>query len=291
MRFLGYLIAVYFVFSMDVCHAAVGATADAKDMILIPSGDFLMGSDSANNYSRAESPAHKVYTNAFYIDVYEVTNSQFAEFLNAAGKGNAGFEEQRRKWIVIRNDLSTEEKKNWWPAELLYAGGRYKAVGGSEKNPVVSLSWPAADAYCRWRGKRLPTEAEWEKAARGGLQDKDYPWGNELPTDGIIFRRDWKDNALPAPTEKVGNYHPNGYGVYDMAGNVSEWCADWYSADYYGGSPRRGPKGPDSGSMKVIRGGSWSGNAKTIRVGARSFSSPDSLNSGVGFRCVKDPSP
>ncbi len=252
-------------------------------MVLIPAGTFIMGSPAKSPYPDNEKPSHRVYLDDFYIDKYEVTNEEFALFLNSVKPD----ESERKKWIVLRSDLKTEERKDWWPAEIVYEDGVYKPVRGFERHPVNSVSWYAADAYCRWLGKRLPTEAEWEKAARGGLDGMLYPWGNAYPTTGIVYNRIWKDNALPVPTGQVGNYAPNGYGLWDMAGNVAEWVSDWYDPEYYIKSPKRNPQGPETGTYKVIRGGSWAGNANSIRVGARMFDMPESMPSGVGFRCVK----
>lgn len=262
--------------------------AQGEDMVKIPAGSFHMGSPDNNDYPFEERPRHKVYVSAFMIDIYETTNGQFAQFLNAMASRLNNFEDQRQKWVVVRKDLESDEKKDWWPTEIVDERGKYKAVAGFEQNPVLSVSWFGADSFCRWAGKRLPTEAEWEKAAKGKHEDTDYYWGNELPTDGIIFKRYWLNNYLPAPTEPVGNYHPNDNGIFDMSGNVSEWCSDWYEQSYYRKSPASDPKGPESGSNKVIRGGSWTSTAETVRVAFRNFSNPDWLNSGVGFRCVKD---
>ncbi len=265
----------------------------AAGMAPVPAGEFLMGSPGGTtnlfeSYPATETPRHEVYLDSFMIDKYEVTNREFAEFLNA-GRRAPGFAEKREQWVVIRNDLEKQEKADWWPTEIEEDGGTYAPVPGFGKYPVLSVSWYAADAYCRWAGKRLPTEAQWEKAARGGLAKKDYPWGNEIPTGGVIFKRAWQNNAYPAPAAEVGNYYPNGYGLYDMAGNVSEWCSDWYDPAYYQRSPSKGPKGPETGFQKVVRGGSWANAAPFLRVAYRNSSTPESLNSGVGFRCVKDP--
>ncbi|MCX7793702.1 MAG: formylglycine-generating enzyme family protein [Thermodesulfovibrionales bacterium] len=252
-------------------------------MVLIPEGFFVMGSPEKSSYPEDEKPSHRVYIDSFYIDIYEVTNEDFAAFLNTIKPDP----EKRKRWIVLRSDLKTEERKDFWPAEIVYENGIYKPVKGFERHPVNSVSWYAAEAYCRWLGKRLPTEAEWEKAARGGIEGKLYPWGDAYPTVGIIYNRTWNDNSLPVPTEPVGNYAPNGYGIWDMAGNVAEWVNDWYDPEYYRISPKKNPKGPESGTMKVIRGGSWSGDANSLRVSKRNYAFPDNLLSGVGFRCAR----
>ncbi len=260
--------------------------APAADMALIPGGDFTMGSAGSKDTPPNETPRHAVNVSPFYIDRYEVTNGSFAAFLNAVKKDD--FEKKRKTWVINRNDLNDDPSTVWWPTEITLEKGAYRAVPGSEKYPVLSVSWYAADAYCRWAGKRLPTEAEWEKAARGGLDNKDYPWGDRLPTAGIIFSRLWMNNFYPAPTEVTAGSYPNGFGLYDMAGNVAEWCSDWYDPDYYGRSPRNNPKGPERGTQKVVRGGSWASDAKSVRAGFRSFSLPEAMNTGVGFRCAED---
>ena len=271
-----------------IAHASGAAVGKGGEMVLIPAGDFYMGSPANGGYPLSETPRHKVYLNAFLIDKYEVTNRMFAEFLNAA-KDAPEFEKKRKGWVVIRNDIDPEGKVEWWPAEIIFENNVYRAVRGFEQYPVISVSWHAAEAFCSSRGGRLPTEAEWEKAARGGLPDKDYPWGNEIPTVGIIFNRAWLNNFLPAPVEEIGNYYPNDYGIYDMIGNVSEWCADWYDQDYYSKSPKDNPPGPASGFSKVVRGGSWASKNPFLRVAFRNRGIPASQNSGIGFRCVMVP--
>jgi formylglycine-generating enzyme required for sulfatase activity len=267
------------VFSAEAPRKITGK--DGAPMVLIPAGSFTMGAGGSSGLR-----PHKVYTDAFYMDAYEVTTELFAKFLNAnKEKGNDG---ERLNWIVIRSDLLTEERKEGWPAEIIVEDGVYRAFPSFERNPVNSLSWFAAKAYCEWAGKRLPTEAEWEKAARGGLEGRIYPWGNEIPTGGVIFNLKWTDNRAMAPSEPVGNYHPNGYGLYDMAGNVWEWCYDWFDPDYYAKSPENNPRGPQNGTMKVLRGGSWFNSAYYLRLDLRNVADPNAMDAAVGFRCVMD---
>lgn len=288
-RFLRRFSAFYLIFLLFLslfCPIGAAAAGPEPEMALIPGGDFFMGSPESSGFTRPEWPRHKVSLDPFLMDKYEVSNEQFAAFLNAMADKKAAF--TRGKWIVIRDDLAIPGKEDWWPTEIVYDSVMFKAAAGFEKYPVLSVSWFAADAYCLWRGARLPTEAEWEKAARGGLSDKSFPWGDELPTHGIVFRNPWRNNYYAAPVERINSYLPNGYGLYQMAGNVAEWCSDWYSDNYYQGSPGKNPKGPESGVTKVVRGGSWASDVTAIRVAFRNFSQPHFLNSGVGFRCAKD---
>jgi formylglycine-generating enzyme required for sulfatase activity len=282
--FISFLI----IFLPSIAIAGLPETIIAKDgskMSLIPAGSFLMGSNDDDIKDIA--PSHELYIDAFYMDVYEVTNEQFASFLNDS-RPQEGVKFKRWDWVVIRNDLETEERFTWWPTEIIYEDGKYVAFEGFKKNPVVTASWYAAEAYCRWAEKRLPTEAEWEKAARGGLKKKRFPWGNEIPTGGVVFDKVWRDNMVPAPTGKVGNYYSNGYGLFDMAGNVWEWVSDWYDPDYYGKSPDNNPKGPKSGELKVLKGGAWHNMAMALRVAIRNAEYPLENGDAVGFRCAKD---
>jgi iron(II)-dependent oxidoreductase len=227
---------------------------DGAEMVLIPAGEFQMG-DSLDGMSNA-LPVHTVYLDAFYIDIYEVTNAQYKKFMDATGY----------------------KAPTYWNLLDYWNDPNYNAPN----NPVVGVSWYDAKAYADWAGKRLPTEAEWEKAARGGLVGKRYPWGDVLTYDdanynGIGLKDRW------TYTSPVGSFAPNGYGLYDMAGNVWEWCADWYDGSYYANSPKSNPKGPDSGSYKVLRGGSWNSD-DNLRTAHRSPSDPTG-DVRHGFRC------
>jgi formylglycine-generating enzyme required for sulfatase activity len=283
-----YLVILFFLcLPVRSGSGAAEPLSDKQEMVLIPEGEFTMGSPETARYPAEEQPAHRVFTPAFYMQIHEVTNTAFASFLNAVLRKQAT-DKERERWIVIRDDLKTEKGKDFWPADITFEDGIFRPVAGFEQYPVISVSWYGAEAYCKWAGGRLPTEAEWEKAGRGGLQGSDYPWGNMLPNDGIIFNRTWVHNHYPAPVETVRSYYPNGYGLYGMAGNAAEWCSDWYEPSYYRHSPHKSPKGPDTGNSKVTRGGSWASNAHGVRVGFRNFGNPAGMPSGVGFRCVKD---
>ena len=225
-------------------------------MALIPAGYFIMGS---NDGSGAERPPHLVWLDAFCIDKYEVTNRQYGEFTRATG----------------------------YAKPLFWDNPRFSAPD----QPVVGVSWDDSVAYCRWAGKRLPTEAEWEKAARGGSEGRKFPWGNEGPTGKATFGQDM-NTGKPSP---VGRYGPNGYGLYDMAGNVWEWCSDRYQGDYYRISPARNPAGPDTGQDRVVRGGSWIGSGfeefydDVLRCAFRRMHPPDDRTDDFGFRCAGSP--
>ncbi|MGQ9608282.1 MAG: SUMF1/EgtB/PvdO family nonheme iron enzyme [bacterium] len=226
---------------------------DGAIMVLIPKGDFLMGSDDSE-YD--EKPAHKVFIDNFYIDIYEVTNAQYKKFLDEAGYDPPGF------W----NNPSFN----------------------APDQPVVGVSWNDAIEYCKWAGKRLPTEAEWEKAARGGLIDKKYPWGDNITYDNAnYFSTGGKD--IWNQTSPVGSFAPNGFGLYDILGNVWEWCSDWYSENYYSESPTQNPQGPKDGYYRVLRGGAWNLGSEYIYITKRYSRDPNSrYYNDQGFRCVMD---
>lgn len=235
-------------------------TVDYGEMVLIPAGEFSMGS---NNGRDREKPVHTVYLDAYYMDKYEVTNGQYKAFCDATGRS------------YPRDPVS----------DYLFNYPNY---------PVVYVSWNDAKAYAEWAGKRLPTEAEWEKAARGGLEGKTYPWGDEDPgthcnwygyTGSLTSQMpDFFSNRGPLP---VSSFEANGYGLSGMAGNVSEWVNDWYDGNYYANGPSNNPPGPDTDSFLVLRGGGWYYNANYLRVAYRCYSSPTRRNYVIGFRCVR----
>ena len=232
---------------------------DGKEMVLIPAGPFEMG-DSKNEpeeWMKRSRPVHTVQLDAFYMDVHEVTVGQFREFVDQSGYKYGG---------------------SWDKVAEFSPGDEY---------PMIYPTWNDAVAHAEWAGKRLPTEAEWEFAARGGLIGKRYPWGDDEKVardnanyEGIGDKDKW---LYCAP---VGSFAANGYGLYDMAGNVWEWCADWYAEDYYSSSPSRNPQGPSSGIYRVLRGGSWYSIPSALRAANRDYYGPTSASNRVGFRCV-----
>jgi len=239
--------------------------------VLIPAGEFLMGTpEGAGEYD--EQPKHKVHLDAFFIDKYEVTNAKYAKFLNEYGKNT---DDDGHKLINL-DDKGCLIKKS---------GGAYIPKPGYEEHPVIYVTWYGAYTYARFYKKRLPTEAEWERAARGGLVGKKYPWGDSISHDNANYRgmngRDKWENTAP-----VGSFPPNGYGLYDMAGNVLEWCSDNHEDDYYSKSPHRNPQGPKGDKARVCRGGSWFSITNSVRAAYRISKSPSNSYNYLGFRCV-----
>ena len=257
-------------------HTSTIIGKDGAEMVLIPAGDFQMGSNSRYGLNHAK-PVHTVYVDAFYMDKYEVTNAQFKAFVDA-------------------NPQWEKEKYHNWDYLQHWTGNSYPSGRGS--HPVVYVSWYAAMAYAQWAGKRLPTEAEWEKAARGGLVGKKYPWGNEIDSSKANYNANRFVDPIP-----VGRYAPNGYGLYDMAGNVSEWCLDKLDANFYARSPRQNPLAGEMTlrevivnyknvtTSRVLRGGSWGNDAWFLRVASRVPQSPSLSSFAIGFRCARAVTP
>jgi len=272
---------------------AARRTPSTEGMVRIPGGTFTMGTRDGFPY---EGPPHRVTLRPFWIDVTEVTNRQFMEFVAATGYVT---EAERWGWAGIFN-----LKKGIWEkvdgASWRHPEGPDSSLTGKEDYPVVLVSWNDANAYAEWAGKRLPTEAEWEFAARGGLAGKRYAWGDELRPGGRYLANFWQgifpqhDDGLDGVrgVGPVKRFPPNGYGLYDMAGNVWEWCWDWFGE--YPREPVENPRGPETGTDRVIRGGSYlcaEGVCEGYRVAARQFSAPTSGNSNLGFRCAMDDPP
>ena len=246
-------------------------------MVLIPAGEFQMGSNDSEA-SNDEQPVHTVYVDAFYMDEYEVTNARYKAFIDA----NPQWQQDN-----IPDKYRDRNYLRHW------SGNSYPS--GKGNHPVVYVSWYAAMAYAQWTGKRLPTEAEWEKAARGGLAGKKYPWGDIID----INKANYGSNV--GSTTPVGNYAPNGYGLYDMAGNVWEWCVDAYERDFYARSARQNPiagkgVGKDFARVqtypsRVLRGGSWFLDTQNLPVADRYRNTPTLTIDTVGFRCAMDITP
>lgn len=305
-----------------------------EGMVFISAGKFMMGASDKDG-SQDEYPRHEVKLSSFWIDITEVTNAQFEKFVDATGYITTA--ERKADWLEIQKQLpsgttkppesqlapaslvffqpksisSLTDPSQWWHwtkgANWRHPQGPGSDIKGKEEYPVVQVSWEDAMAYCKWDGKRLPTEAEWEYAARGKLKDGIYPWGNEPITSGRAKANTWQGNF---PLKNNGNdgfdrlapvkkFAPNGFGLYDLAGNVWEWCNDWYQPDHYytADGLSHDPQGPQRShdSMepevpkKVVRGGSFLCNAsycKGYRVSSRMKTSPDTGLEHTGFRCV-----
>jgi len=300
--------------SPDLPNEIIGE--DGVPMILISAGKFQMGTDTSeiprlvqwsNQWQlgaeaalfEVETPRHTVHLDAFYIGKYEVTNAQYRRFVKVTGhrepEGSGGDRVSR-----IIDGISG------WQWQTGFKPWLDKNFSG-DNQPVVCVSWEDAKAYCEWAGKRLPTEAEWEKAARGNLTEKRFIWGDTWPPpkgtgnfpDEVFAReRIFSDHPFIetyddsyAYTAPVGSFAPNGYGVYDMAGNVWEWCADWRDEDYYAKSPRQNPIGPETGKTRVVRGGSWLDHPSFLRVALRGSGWQTRTSFSHGFRCAKDVAP
>ena len=244
-----------------------------SEMAMIPAGDFQRGSNDTEA-DDDEQPVRMIYLDTFYIDRYEVTNAQYKQFVDA----NPLWQKDR----IPSQYHDGDYLKHW-------EGNNYPE--SKENHPVVYISWYAAMAYAEWAGKRLPTEAEWEKAARGGLVEKAYPWGNSIDPSKANYSAEIED------TTSVGNYPANAYGLYDMSGNAWEWCLDLYETDFYDRSPLRNPVAGESlteitetfravHSPRVLRGGYWNNPPVFVRVADRYKRYPGSTHRGSGFRCV-----
>ena len=245
---------------------------DGSKMALIPAGDFQMG-DAFNEGDGDELPVHKVHIDAFYMDINEVTNAQYARFLNEYGK----------ETDADGNELLDLNSKY---GHIQRIRDTYSVQVGYEDYPVIEVSWHGAAAYAEFYDKRLPTEAEWEKAARGGLAGKRYPWGDALTHNDANYSGTGGKDVWDTTAAPVGSFDPNGYGLYDVAGNVWEWCADWYDSGYYVNPPERNPTGPNLGTLRVLRGGSRAYNTSYLRVANRHYDAPGNTGSTFGFRCV-----
>jgi sulfatase modifying factor 1 len=290
----------------SVPHRAGPAPSTLVD---IPASTFRMGDDSVWAYDGdGEGPVHAVDLDAFRIDRFTVTNDAFVEFVDATGWQT---DAERFGWSFVFVGLLPGDfpetrgvvGAEWWRqvfgADWCHPEGPQSDVEDRGEHPVVHVSWFDAMAYCRWTGTRLPSEAEWEVAARGGLEGRAFPWGDDLEPGGAhlmnVFQGKFPDRDTGADgyvaTAPVDVFPPNGYGLSNMTGNVWEWCADWLDLRYYATSPRANPPGPAAGDRRVQRGGSYLCHlsyCRRYRVSARFGSAPDSSAGHTGFRVAAD---
>jgi len=311
-----------------VCENWLWRAPDPCEFGFIPGGTFEMGDSFSEGYSD-ERPVHTATVDSFYMGKYDVTNQQYCDYLNSAWSqglitvtdGDV-YQVSPGSYLYCRTSTADSH------SQIAYDGSTFtvRAKGGRSMvyDPMVCVSWYGAVAYCNWRsqqlgkqlcydsstllpiyplrnGVRLATEAEWERAARGGLSGRRFPWGDTIkhsqanyyswegysydisPTRG--YHPTWNDGVNPY-TSPVGSLPTNGYGLYDMAGNVREWCNDWWSDIYYSSSPSSNPTGPTNGSYRVLRGGSWYGSAYSCRTANRDLSGPGDRENDIGFRVV-----
>lgn len=233
-----------------------------SDMVVINGGTFLMGSSDG---SRDEMPRHYVNISSYAIDVHPVTNEQFVRFLEALG----GEKDSNHQDVIRLKD-----------SRIKRSGGKTSIESGYAKHPVVGVTWYGAAAYAKWVGKRLPTEAEWENACKGGNEEALFPTGEDIEKS--------QANFFSSDTTPVMSYAPNGYGLFDMVGNVYEWCADWYGYNYYEVSVQEpdNPSGPLQGNYRVLRGGCWKSLKEDLRCSRRHRNNPGTVNGTYGFRCA-----
>lgn len=282
-----------------------------KGMVHIPGGIFLMGTDDDVGFPvDGEGPIREVDVSPFYIDETAVTNAQFGRFVRQTRYRT---EAERFGWSFVFHSFvprkiartvtqAVAEAPWWWRVDgacWRRPEGPGSGISRRMDHPVVHVSWNDAQAYCRWARKRLPTEAEWEMAARGGLLGKRYAWGDDLTPDGRHMCNIWQGDFPNTNTEEDGyagtaparSFDPNGFGLYNVAGNVWEWQWDWFSPTFHRDGSRTDPAGPPSGMSRVIRGGSYlchESYCNRYRVAARSANTPDSSTGNMGFRCVVD---
>ncbi|MBI4863720.1 MAG: formylglycine-generating enzyme family protein [Candidatus Riflebacteria bacterium] len=270
-----------------------GGTIDDERMVTVNAGEFAMGSNLGEPDLK---PEHKVYLDEFEIGIHEVTNRRFEQFVKATGY---------RTRSEVENQSSCWDGRHWTPLpgfDRLHPQGPGSSIEGKAEHPVVHVTWDDAQAFCIWAGKRLPTEAEWEKAARG-TDGRLYPWGSEPAADGKTLnlgdRRGYREFHLAFAMVSVDDGHgwaapvgsyPAGkspYGLFDAAGNVAEWCSAWYGKDYYAQSPARNPQGPATGAAHVVRGGSFASFEAATRSVVRAKLEVGGRDCATGFRCAR----
>ncbi|BBI36500.1 formylglycine-generating enzyme family protein [Cohnella abietis] len=295
----------------EIKSASASHDLATNGMILLPSSEFLMGDGHGDGLQQdGEGPVRTLLIDSFYIDPYAVTNEKFKLFVADTGYVT---DAEKFGWsYVFHLFVSDSLKENvdgiadnasWWlkveGANWYNPEGPGSSIVSRGDHPVVQVSWNDAAAYCRWAGKRLPTEAEWEYAARGGLVQKRYPWGDTLLVEGEHRCNIWQglfpkvNHALDGyvGTAPVQSYLPNDYGLYNVVGNVWEWCQDWFSPNHHKSASTHNPKGPAKGMTKTLKGGSYlchKSYCNRYRVAARTANTPDSTTGHMGFRCVAD---
>jgi len=281
------------------------------EAITLSGACFLMGTDDETGFPEdGEGPVREVNVSPFNIDATAVTNSQFSRFVKDTGYRT---EAERFGWSFVFHSFVPADTARrieqtvaitpwWWPVDGAHWAkpeGPESALARRWDHPVVHVSWNDAVAYCDWSERRLPTEAEWEFAALGGMVGSRYAWGGDLTPDGEHLCNIWQ-GTFPdhnseedgfAATAPVKSYPPNGYGLYNVSGNVWEWCSDWFSADYHIDGPTDDPIGPDWGDARSMRGGSYlchESYCNRYRIAARSANTPDSSTGNLGFRCAQN---
>jgi formylglycine-generating enzyme len=295
------------------CHRVRSTDIEPElDMVALAGGTFLMGTDYEFAFpDDGEGPVREIQLSPFLIDRHTVSNRQFARFVETTGYRT---DAERFGWSFVFWAQISEERFHqlvvdtvaaapWW---CKVPGAHWKEPAGPgsnlsthENHPVVHVSWNDAQAYCAWTGQRLPTEAEWEYAARGGLVQKLYPWGDKLRLNGEHRCNIWQGEFPRVNTAEDGYagtcptdaFPPNGYGLYSMTGNTWEWCSDWFSNDFHLKGPRTNPRGPAQGEAKVMKGGSFlchKSYCNRYRVAGRTQNTPDSSTSHMSFRCALD---
>lgn len=288
------------------------STGSVEGMVRLEGGEFLMGNESKEGFAAdGEGPVREVTLDAFYIGSHPVTNQQFLEFVRATGYHT---EAERFGWsFVFQGHISPEQRARlvedtvvvapWWckvrGADWKHPDGPDSGISQRLDHPVVQVSWRDAIEYSQWAGKRLPTEAEWEYAARGGLEQKRFPWGDELTPDGKHMCNIWQgefpkidlaEDGYSGPSP-VNAFPANGYGLFSVAGNTWEWCWDRFHPSFHLEATRHNPAGPPDGGARVMKGGSYLCHASycnRYRVAARTSNTPDSATTNIGFRCVRD---
>jgi formylglycine-generating enzyme required for sulfatase activity len=255
-----------------------GGTVDLE-WVDVAGGTFQMGCTSEQySCNDDEFPVHTVTLNSFKISKYEITNAQYVEFLNDINCNSNGNYNDDEFGFVVYIDMDDID------CQVDYSGGQFVVENGKENYPVIEVSWYGANAFAQWVGGRLPTEAEWEFAARGGNQSQGYIYSGSDNLGEV----GWYSDNSGGNTHPVGTKQPNELGLYDMSGNVCEWCSDWYDSGYYNNSPQHNPQGPSSGSVRVFRGGSWGNFARRCREANRYSFSPGYSVSSLGFRLSRD---